>query len=333
MEWNGKPYHSLDYELRQQFGRKIYKLSLDGGMSCPNRDGTLGTGGCIFCSQGGSGDFAVPRQTAVSRQIEQAMAQVKRKMPDGSQGSYIAYFQSYTNTYAPLPYLKRLFGEAVSHPAVAALSIGTRPDCLEPEVIGLLKDLNRVKPVWVELGLQTIHDSTAAFIRRGYGLPVFEDAFRRLKAAGLTVIVHVILGLPGENRLMMAETVHYLAQSPIDGIKLQLLHILKGTGLADYCRTNPFPMFTMEEYIDFVIDCVEILPPELTIHRLTGDGPKSLLLAPLWSGNKRLVLNTLHRRFKERNTWQGKRYVPDPSYSAAFSSTGATIPSSPTVTP
>lgn len=260
MEWNGKPYHSLDYELRQQFGRKIYKLSLDGGMSCPNRDGTLGTGGCIFCSQGGSGDFAAPRQTAVSRQIEQAMAQVKRKMPDGSQGSYIAYFQSYTNTYDPLPYLKQLFGEAVSHPAVAALSIGTRPDCLEPEVIGLLKDLNRVKPVWVELGLQTIHDSTAAFIRRGYGLPVFEDALRRLKAAGLTVIVHVILGLPGETRLMMAETVHYLAQSPIDGIKLQLLHILKGTGLADYCRTNPFPMFTMEEYIDFVIDCVEILP-------------------------------------------------------------------------
>ena len=257
------------------------------------------------------------------------MAQVKRKMPDGSQGSYIAYFQSYTNTYAPLPYLKQLFGEAVSHPAVAALSIGTRPDCLEPEVIGLLKDLNRVKPVWVELGLQTIHDSTAAFIRRGYGLPVFEDALRRLKAAGLTVIVHVILGLPGETRLMMAETVHYLAQSPIDGIKLQLLHILKGTGLADYCRTNPFPMFTMEEYIDFVIDCVEILPPELTIHRLTGDGPKSLLLAPLWSGNKRLVLNTLHRRFKERNTWQGKRYVPDSSYSAALSSTGATIPSQP----
>ena len=332
-DWLGKPYYSLDAYLKKTFGEKVYKLSLDGGMTCPNRDGTCGDRGCIFCSAGGSGDFAASRQTAVSRQLEQAMAQVKRKMPDGSQGSYIAYFQSYTNTYAPLPYLKQLFGEAVSHPAVAALSIGTRPDCLEPEVIGLLKDLNRVKPVWVELGLQTIHDSTAAFIRRGYGLPVFEDALRRLKAAGLTVIVHVILGLPGETRLMMAETVHYLAQSPIDGIKLQLLHILKGTGLADYCRTNPFPMFTMEEYIDFVIDCVEILPPELTIHRLTGDGPKSLLLAPLWSGNKRLVLNTLHRRFKERNTWQGKRYVPDSSYSAALSSTGAAIPSSPTVTP
>ena len=332
-DWLGKPHYSLDAYLKKTFGEKVYKRSLDGGMTCPNRDGTCGDRGCMFCSAGGSGDFAAPRQTAVSRQIEQAMAQVKRKMPDGSQDSYIAYFQSYTNTYAPLPYLKQLFGEAVSHPAVAALSIGTRPDCLEPEVIGLLKDLNRVKPVWVELGLQTIHDSTAAFIRRGYGLPVFEDALRRLKAAGLTVIVHVILGLPGETRLMMAETVHYLAQSPIDGIKLQLLHILKGTGLADYCRTNPFPMFTMEEYIDFVIDCVEILPPELTIHRLTGDGPKSLLLAPLWSGNKRLVLNTLHRRFKERNTWQGKRYVPDSSYSAALSSTGTAIPSSPTVTP
>ena len=199
--------------------------------------------------------------------------------------------------------------------------------------MGLLKDLNRVKPVWVELGLQTIHDSTAAFIRRGYGLPVFEDALRRLKAAGLTVIVHVILGLPGETRDMMSETVNYLAQSPIDGIKLQLLHILKGTGLADYCQANPFPMFAMEEYIDFVIDCVECLPPELTIHRLTGDGPKSLLLAPIWSGNKRLVLNTLHRRFKERNTWQGKCYVPDSSNPAAFSSPGTTIPSSPTVTP
>ena len=333
MEWNGKPYHSLDYELKQQFGRKIYKLSLDGGMTCPNRDGTLGTGGCIFCSEGGSGDFAAPRHTSVSQQIEEAMAQVKRKMPDSPQGSYIAYFQSYTNTYAPLPYLKQLFGEAVSHPSIAALSIGTRPDCLEPETVGLLKELNRVKPVWVELGLQTIHDSTAAFIRRGYGLPVFEGALVRLKEAGLTVIVHVILGLPGETRGMMAGTVDYLAQSPIDGIKLQLLHILKGTDLAAYCQTNPFPIFTMEEYIDFVINCVERLPPGLTIHRLTGDGPKSLLLAPLWSGNKRMVLNTLHRRFKERDTWQGKYYVPDSPDRVRLYSPGITSPSSPTVTP
>ena len=337
--WGEKRYHSLDYHLKHTYGEKLYKLALNGGMTCPNRDGTLGDRGCIFCSAGGSGEFAPAPGLSVTEQIEAGKRVFcEKNLKDAADADtrgqqFIAYFQSFTNTYAPTARLRQLFTEAIDHPDIAALSIGTRPDCLEPEVIGLLKDLNRVKPVWVELGLQTIHDSTAAFIRRGYGLPVFEDALRRLKAAGLTVIVHVILGLPGETRLMMAETVHYLAQSPIDGIKLQLLHILKGTGLADYCRTNPFPMFTMEEYIDFVIDCVEILPPELTIHRLTGDGPKSLLLAPLWSGNKRLVLNTLHRRFKERNTWQGKRYVPDSSYSAALSSTGAAIPSSPTVTP
>lgn len=308
MEWNGKPYHSLDYELRQQFGQKIYKLSLDGGMTCPNRDGTLGTGGCIFCSEGGSGDFAAPRQTAVSRQIEQAMAQVKRKMPDGSQGSYIAYFQSYTNTYAPLPYLKQLFGEAVSHPAIAALSIGTRPDCLEPEVAGLLKDLNRVKPVWVELGLQTIHESTARFIRRGYGLPVFEDAFRRLRAAGLTVIVHVILGLPGETREDMLETIRYLAGLKIDGIKLQLLHVLKGTDLDRLYRQGAFQVLELSQYLELVGDCLKLLPPETVIHRLTGDGPRSLLTAPLWSGNKRLVLNSMARYLKENKIYQGQEY-------------------------
>lgn len=308
MEWNGKPYHSLDYELRQQFGQKIYKLSLDGGMTCPNRDGTLGTGGCIFCSEGGSGDFAAPRQTAVSRQIEQAMAQVKRKMPDGSQGSYIAYFQSYTNTYAPLPYLKQLFGEAVSHPAIAALSIGTRPDCLEPEVVGLLEDLNRVKPVWVELGLQTIHESTARFIRRGYGLPVFEDAFRRLRAAGLTVIVHVILGLPGETREDMLETIRYLAGLKIDGIKLQLLHVLKGTDLDRLYRQGAFQVLELSQYLELVGDCLKLLPPETVIHRLTGDGPRSLLTAPLWSGNKRLVLNSMARYLKENKIYQGQEY-------------------------
>lgn len=331
MEWNGKPYHSLDYELKRQFGCKVYKLSLDGGMTCPNRDGSIGRGGCIFCSQGGSGDFAAPRQAdtgqmkdagrtasaqaAVARQIDMARTRVEDKMPAGTPGTYIAYFQSYTNTYAPLPYLRELFGEAISHPAIRALSIGTRPDCLGPETVDLLLELNQVKPVWVELGLQTIHDSTAAFIRRGYGLSVFEDALSRLKGAGLTVIVHVILGLPGETRGMMLETIRYLARSPIDGIKLQLLHILKGTDLADYYLDSPFPVFTMEDYIDLIIDCVELLPPELTIHRLTGDGPKSLLLAPLWSGNKRLVLNTLHKRFRQRNTWQGKHFTPAPGLS------------------
>ena len=316
MDWNQKPYHSLDYELKRRFGRKIYKLSLDGGMTCPNRDGTLGNRGCIFCSSGGSGDFAAQACPDVWEQIEAAKARVRRKMPPESSAmapsapSYIAYFQSYTGTYAPLPRLRSLFERAVSHPDVALLSVATRPDCLPDETVSLLAGLNRRKPVWVELGLQTVHEDTARFIRRGYGFPVFEDACRRLKAAGITVVVHVILGLPGEDRERMLETITRMADFSraglIDGIKLQLLHVLKGTDLADYYQNHPFPIFSMEEYINFVIDCAELLPPELVIHRLTGDGPKSLLIAPSWSGNKRLVLNTLARRFKERNTWQGR---------------------------
>lgn len=315
-DWNGKPYHSLDYELKKQFGHKVYKISLDGGMTCPNRDGTLGNRGCIFCSQGGSGDFAAARRSDISEQMEEAIRRIEKKMPEHSSeamenvrnGLYIAYFQSFTNTYAPLSYLKPLFTAALKHPQTAALSIGTRPDCLPQETVNFLEELNRRKPVWVELGLQTIHEDTARFIRRGYKLSMFEDALARLAASGLTVIVHVILGLPGESREQMLETVRYLARQPIDGIKLQLLHILKGTDLADYYQNHPFPVFTMDSYLDFVIDCVELLPPELTIHRLTGDGPKSLLIAPAWSADKRAVLNGLHRRFKERNTFQGARY-------------------------
>lgn len=312
MNWNGKPYYSLDYYLKETFGEKIYKLALDGGMTCPNRDGTLGQRGCIFCSEGGSGDFA-------SRTIDEAKEKVAKKMT-GSR--YIAYFQSYTNTYAPVSYLERLFQEALSRDDIAAISIGTRPDCLPDDVIALLSQMNRKKPVWIELGLQTIYEETAHFIRRGYELSCFEDSLKRLKAAGITVIVHVILGLPGETREMMLKTVRYLGQLPIDGIKLQLLHILKGTDLDTHYQSNPFPVFSLEEYIDFVIDCVEILPPDVVIHRLTGDAPKALLTAPLWSANKRLVLNTLARRFKERNTWQGKRF-----YCAC------TVPSSPMVIP
>lgn len=306
MDWNGKPYHSLDYEIKKQFGQKVYKLSLNGGMTCPGRDGTLGSGPCIFCSAGGSGDFAAPVMDSVHEQIEAAKLQVQRKM--SGPGSYIAYFQSYTNTYAPLPHLRAIFTDAIRHPDIAALSVATRPDCLGPEVVDLLLELNSIKPVWVELGLQTIHESTACFIRRGYPLPVFESALLRLKEAGITVIVHVILGLPGETREMMLETVRYLAKGVVDGIKLQLLHILNGTDLARIYRDTPFPVLSMEEYLDLVIDCVELLPPDMTIHRITGDGPKKLLVSPLWSGNKRLVLNSLHRRFKERDTWQGKHF-------------------------
>ena len=309
---DGRPYYSLNAWLKDTFGRKIYKLALDGGMTCPNRDGTLGTGGCIFCSHGGSGDFAEPRHTSVTEQINAAKASVHRKMKEtetqSEEGRYIAYFQSYTNTYAPVSYLRPLFTEAICHPEIAALSIGTRPDCLPDEVISLLKELNTIKPVWVELGLQTIHEETAKIIRRGYPLPVFSDTVRQLKSAGLTVIVHVILGLPGASREDMLATVHWLSSfSPaIDGIKLQMLHILKDTELAALYEAAPFPVFTMDEYIDLLINCIRLLPPEMVIHRLSGDGPKKLLLAPLWSGNKRLFLNSFSKALRESGAYQGE---------------------------
>lgn len=311
MDWNGKPYHSLDYEMKRRFGTKVYKIALEGGMTCPNRDGTIGTGGCIFCSAGGSGDFAVPLQGAagmteesVHRQIDLAISRISRKM-GSSPGAYIAYFQSYTNTYAPVSYLRQLFTAAILHPEIRALSIATRPDCLPEEVLDLLEELNQIKPVWIELGLQTIHPDTARLIRRGYELDCFTDAKNRLLRRGLEVIVHVILGLPGEDRTQMLETVSWLGSNDIQGIKLQLLHILKGTDLALLYEQTPFPVMSMEEYLDLVIDCVSLLPPEIVIHRITGDGPKNLLIAPLWSANKRLVLNTLTRHFQERGITQG----------------------------
>ena len=276
MMWGDKPYHSLDYELKRQFGQKIYKVSLDGGMSCPNRDGTVGTGGCTFCSQGGSGEFAVGRTgyPDVWEQIEQAKTRVHRKI--SGEGKYIAYFQSYTNTYAPVDYLRTLFERAITHPDIVALSVGTRPDCLGDEVVALLKELNRQKPVWVELGLQTIHEKTAERIHRGYRLEVFEDAYRRLKEAGLTVVVHVILGLPGETKEEMLETVDYLGKILVDGIKLQLLHILKGSQMAAEYEKNPFSLMELEEYLDLILTCVARLPQSVVIHRLSGDGAKTL---------------------------------------------------------
>ncbi|MBE7719918.1 MAG: TIGR01212 family radical SAM protein [Lacrimispora celerecrescens] len=313
MFWNDKPYHSLDFELKKQYGQKVYKLALDGDMTCPNRDGTLGTGGCIFCSSGGSGDFAesLASHFSVSRQIESARQRIAGKIKPES-ARFIAYFQSYTNTYAPLPYLEELFTQAIFHPDIAVLSIATRPDCLPPPVLHLLKKLNQIKPVWVELGLQTIHESTADYIRRGYALPIFLKAYQDLKEAGLTVIAHVILGLPGETREMAMETVDYLGhlgEQGIDGIKLQLLHVLKGTDLAEEYEKGLVPVCTLEEYVDLVIDCIALLPPQVVIHRISGDGPKKLLLAPLWSGNKKLVLGTLAKRLKERGICQGDRYL------------------------
>lgn len=303
--WGEKRYHSLDYYLRQTYQTKMYKISLDGGMTCPNRDGTLGHQGFIFCSAGGSGDFAADRSLSIPEQIEQGKSQASSKY---SGNSYIAYFQAYTNTYAPVPYLQKIFTEAVRHPDIRILDIATRPDCLGEDILGLLAGLNRQKPVWVELGLQTIHPQSADFIRRGYELPVFEQAVRGLRAANIPVIVHTILGLPGEDTEQMLATVRYLNTQDIQGVKLQLLHILKGTGLADYYQSSPFPLPDMEEYFEIIGRCLCILRPDIVIHRLTGDGPKPLLIAPLWTGNKRRVLNRLQAYLKAHDIWQGKEF-------------------------
>ncbi|MCI8599767.1 MAG: TIGR01212 family radical SAM protein [Lachnospiraceae bacterium] len=300
------PYSSLNDALKQRYGEKVYKLTLNIGCSCPNRDGTLGTGGCIFCSKGGSGEFAASPRLSVTEQIRDSKRRLAKKRPAQK---YIAYFQAYTNTYAPLEYLRKVFTEAIHHPEIVALSIATRPDCLGEGVLSLLQELNAIKPVWIELGLQTIHEKTASFIRRGYPLSVFDEAIQHLKALQIETIVHIILGLPGETREQMLDTVRYVNKVGADGIKLQLLHILKHTDLADYYEQTSFPVFSLEEYVDMVISCIEICRPDMVIHRITGDGPKDLLIAPLWSSSKRHVLNTIHKEFKRRNTWQGRLYV------------------------
>lgn len=306
--WNEKRYLSLDYYLKKTFGKKIYKIALNGGMTCPNRDGTLDDRGCIFCSKGGSGDFASSPLLSITAQIEEGKKLIKHKLPANALlceegGNYIAYFQAFTNTYGPVSYLKKIFTEAICHPDIAILSIATRPDCLDDDILSLLSELNQIKPVWIELGLQTCHETTANFIRRGYSLPVFENSVHRLKEAGINTIVHVILGLPFETNGDMLETVSYIASLQVEGIKLQLLHVLQDTDLADV----DFKVLTMEEYIAIIIQCIEILPPDIVIHRLTGDGNKNELIRPMWSGNKKLVLNTINQELKKRNTWQGKK--------------------------
>ena len=312
MFWGEKPYHSLDYEMKQRFVEKVYRLSLNGGMTCPNRDGTAGTGGCIFCSAGGSGDFAAPAVLPISEQLRMQKELIAKKRPVHK---YIAYFQAYTNTYAPVQHLRRLFEEAVSDPEVCVLSIATRPDCLGEDVIALLTELNLQKPVWVELGLQTIHPKSADFIRRGYPLSVFEDAVTRLRNAGIEVIVHTILFLPGETPSQMLDTIRYLNTQDIQGIKLQLLHVLKQTDLASYYKQHPFPLPSLEEYLELLGACICTIRPNIVIHRITGDGPKSLLIAPLWTSDKRNVLNQTARYFKEHDIWQGKYTEDDKSIS------------------
>lgn len=291
--------HTLGVALRQQFGCKVYKLSLSGGMTCPNRDGTLGQRGCIFCS--GAGEFAEAGED-MNGQLQRAKARVASKM--GSGGKYIAYFQSFTNTYAPVERLEALFSAAIQPEDVVALSVATRPDCLSPDVLSLLARLAKRKPLFVELGLQTIHPQTAAYIRRGYDLSIFEKAVRALKEIGAQVVVHMIVGLPGETRDMAVETARYIGDCGAEGIKIHLLHVLRGTDLEQEYLAGNVPQLTMEEYIETVVACIKNLPPQMVIHRMTGDGDKRTLVAPLWSADKKTVLNALNRALQ--NVEQGE---------------------------
>lgn len=291
-----------DY-CKEKFGTKVYRLSLSTGCSCPNRDGKAGRGGCSFCSEGGSGEFAT-KVKPVEVQIEEAKDRVKSKFPKDikeEDKKYIAYFQSFTNTYGDVDRLGGIFRTAVLRDEIAAISIGTRPDCLEGDMLALLDELNKIKPVWIELGLQTIHEDSAKAFNRGYSLPVFNKAYMELKKRNIEVIVHVILGLPGETDKDMYETVRYLANlSPkLDGIKLHLLHILKNTRLEREYREKPFKILSLDEYTEILINCLRILPESVVIHRMTGDGDKRLLVEPLWSADKKRVLNTINKAIRE----------------------------------
>lgn len=283
----------LNQYLKEKYGCKVYKLSISAKVTCPNRDGTLGTRGCIFCSEGGSGDFAQDPVKSIKEQIEAAKLKVSNKIK--GKALYIAYFQSFTNTYANIDYLREIYLQAIEPEEIVALSIGTRPDCLGDDVIALLSEINKIKPVWVELGLQTINEASAIYIRRGYGLKVYDEAVQKLRAENIDVITHVILGLPGESIEDMEKTVKYVVASGVQGIKLQLLHVLKNTDLAIDYYEGKFETMTLDEYIDVLKRLVPLIPDNVIIHRLTGDGPKKSLIAPLWSGDKKTVLNRINR--------------------------------------
>lgn len=297
-------FYSLNNFMRQKHGEKVIKLSIDGGFTCPNRDGRVATKGCIFCSAQGSGDFTPKLKEDITRQLESAVSLLSAKWGDSKK--YIAYFQSYSNTYAPVEVLKAKYEEALSFPGVVGLAIATRPDCLDNEIIEYLAKLNKRTHLWVELGLQTIHEDTAKLINRAYPLSCFEEAVQKLHAHNIETVVHLILGLPHETREQMLASAKYVSKFPLQGIKLHMLHILDNAPLGKYYLENPFPILSEEEYIQLIGDILCILPPELVIHRLTGDGPAAHLIAPLWTKNKKKVLNDLNRYLKETDIYQGK---------------------------
>ncbi len=316
LRWNGKPYYSLDSYFKGVYGEKIYKISIDGGFTCPVRDGSISSGGCIFCSAGGSGEFsasALGSDRSISEQLEYGKKFIASKF-GGSH--YVAYLQPFTNTYGPADRLRSVYTEALSDPDIIGLSIATRPDCLGPEVLSVLKETKEAFPekfIWIELGLQTIHPATIKYIRRGYDTSVFETAMRRLFDLHIPVIVHLILGLPGEDASMMLSNIEYINTFPVFGVKLQLLHVLKDTDLAVDFYERKFDILSKKEYLNILIDCLEHLNPETVVHRVTGDGPKSLLIAPTWSSDKKSMLNDLHREMELRGSYQGRFYIPDPA--------------------
>lgn len=301
--WKGRRYNSLDAYLTEEYHEKLYKLALNAGMSCPNRDGFISYEGCIFCSEEGSGDFAASKSLTITEQIDQSIRTINHKT---ASEHFIAYFQAFTNTYAPVSYLKDIFFEAILHPQISILSIATRPDCLPPDVLELLNQLNQIKPVWIELGLQTSHMKTHAILNTGYTIQQFESSVDALHKLHIPVIVHLIMGLPKETKDMMLSSVEYISKLPIFGVKLQLLHVLKNTNLETLYHNNIFSTLSLEEYCEIIADSIGLIPKDIVIHRITGDGPKELLVAPLWSLHKRNVLNQIQKTLKEKNIWQGK---------------------------
>ena len=310
-----KRFNSFNDHLRQKFGEKVFKVPLDVGFNCPNRDGTVGWGGCIYCSERGSGDFAGEKGLSIHAQFEQVKLRMQKKWP---KAKYLAYFQAYTNTYAPVEHLRKVYEEALAQENVVGLSIATRPDCLPEEVVKYLGELNERTYLWVELGLQSVHDKTLDWIRRGHSYKTFVEGVNKLRGKGIQVCAHIILGFPGENRNDMMRTARIAAGLPIQGIKLHLLHVLKGTPLAKMYEQNPFPLFSQQEYIHLLVDILEILPENMVIHRLTGDGPPDDLIAPLWSRKKWEVLNAIDAEFARRDSWQGKKAFELAENSPAF---------------
>jgi radical SAM protein (TIGR01212 family) len=303
--WDNKRFHTLNYELKKKFGEKVYKVSLDGGFTCPNRDGTIGENGCLFCSDKGSGEFAGDKGKTIGEQIEEQLLLIEKKFP---KGKVIAYFQNFTNTYASVERLKKLYMEALAHPRVLGLAIATRPDCLPDEVLDMLEEINREHFLWIELGLQTIHKKTSDLINRGYSLDTFDTAVTELKNRNIIFVTHLILGLPGESKEDILDSVRFVNKSGSWGVKLHLLHIIKNTDLHNYYIKYPFKMMLKEEYISMIVDILEILDSNIVIHRITGDGTKETLIEPLWSLNKRSILNGVDKLLKQRETFQGKLY-------------------------